>query len=104
MVGQLGKKQGDREIEKQLFLRHVLESVAPEEEEEQQQLIIGGGPMTDINDFDLLDPSHIFTPTFISSYVEQEQLNSARVNDLASGWTKQRVNKAKSKKAKSKRR
>ena len=92
----------DREIEKQLFLRHVLESVAPEEEkeEEQQQLIIGGGPMSEeINDFDLLDPSHIFTPTFISSYVEQEQLNSARVNDLASGWTKQRINKAKSKKA-----
>jgi len=85
----------DREIEKQLFLRHVLESVAPEEkEEEQQQLIIGGGPMLEIiNDFDLLDPSHIFTPTFISSYVEQEQLNSEQVNDLASGWTKQRTKK-----------
>jgi serine/threonine protein kinase len=92
----------DRETEKQLFLRHVLESVAPkeekEEEEQQQQLIIGGGPMLEINDFDLLDPSHIFTPTFISSYVEQEQHNSEQVNDLASGWTKQRIkNKTKTK-------
>ena len=86
----------DREIEKQLFLRHILESVAPEEEkeEEQQQLIIGGGPMLEeINDFDLLDPSHIFTPTSVLSYVEQEKLNSVQVNNLASGWSKQRTKK-----------
>jgi len=49
--------------------------------------------LEEINDFDLLDPSHIFTPTSVLSYVEQEKLNSEQVNNLASGWTKKRTKK-----------